>query len=86
VHGVVAHAGVVVGDEVDDLVALPPELVGVEQVRGALWRRQSSRFHRDDNPTVLWGAIIADVAVRRRRHYKRGGEVEKMQYRWLMKI
>jgi hypothetical protein len=24
--------------------------------------------------------------VRRRRHYKRGGEVEKMQYRWLMKI
>jgi hypothetical protein len=31
VDGVVAQAGVVVGNEVDDLVAEPPELVSVEQ-------------------------------------------------------
>jgi len=55
VHGVVVHAGVVVGDEVDDLVALPAELVGVEQA-GVLWRH-ISRSRREDG-AVRWGAIV----------------------------
>ena len=56
VHGVVVHAAVVVGAEVDDLVALPAELVCVEQAR-VLWRH-ISRFRREEG-AVLWGAIVA---------------------------
>jgi hypothetical protein len=55
VDGVVVHAAVVVGDEVDDLVALPAELVCVEQA-GVLWRH-ISRSHREEG-AVLWGAIV----------------------------
>jgi len=72
VHGVVFHAGVVVRDEVDDLVALPPELFGIKQTGAQQWRRQHRlRFRRDDGRgAVEVDAIIVavDVALRRRRH------------------
>jgi len=67
VHGVVAHAGVVIGDEVDDLVALPPELVRVEEPGVVLWLR-GSRFHREDNVVLCGASAIVFCYDESQRH------------------
>jgi hypothetical protein len=71
VHGVVSHAGVVVGDEVDDLVALPPELVRIEQ--SGLGSSVAAQLpFPQGGDAVLRGAIVG-VAVTRHHRHIRGG-------------